>query len=74
MWPNASLHTQWPGNGSVGDPTFDNFFASMVPLLNGTVESAERNQRALVGLVDRIGVRLLFSFSGACDPVSKFAL
>ena len=25
LWPQAQLHTQWPGSGLQGDPTFDNF-------------------------------------------------
>ena len=57
MWPNATLQTKWPGNGTPGDPIFDRFYPSMVPFLSDRVESAERNQRALVSLVDRIGVR-----------------
>ncbi|KAJ7817852.1 Alpha/Beta hydrolase protein [Mycena olivaceomarginata] len=40
FWPQAVLHTQWPGNGSVGDPTFDKFYASMVPSLNSTTEQS----------------------------------
>ncbi|THH21853.1 hypothetical protein EUX98_g8264 [Antrodiella citrinella] len=55
LWPNATLHTQWPGNGSVGDAVFDEFYASMVPLLSTDVESATKNQKALVDLVDKIG-------------------
>ncbi|KAH8092229.1 alpha/beta-hydrolase [Cristinia sonorae] len=56
LWPQASLHTQWPGrNGSVGDAIFDEFYASMVPLLSTNVESATKNQNALVSLVDKIG-------------------
>ena len=30
-WPQAHLHTQWPGTGIPGDPIFDQFFASQVP-------------------------------------------
>src|SRR5207237_929683 len=28
FWPQARLHTQWPGTGEPGDPIFDQFFAS----------------------------------------------
>lgn len=56
MWPNATLQTKWPGNGTPGDPIFDRFYPSMVPFLSDRVESAEKNQRALVSLVERIGV------------------
>src|SRR5215510_6230568 len=30
LWPQARLHTQWPGTGMAGDPNFDQFFASQV--------------------------------------------
>ena len=31
FWPQAHLHTQWPGKGEPGDPVFDQFYASQVP-------------------------------------------
>src|SRR5881296_2472153 len=31
LWPQAHLHTQWPGPGTPGDPSFDQFYASQVP-------------------------------------------
>src|SRR5579862_8767085 len=31
LWPQARLHTQWPGVGRAGDPAFDQFYASQVP-------------------------------------------
>src|SRR5258708_5220123 len=33
IWPQARLHTQWPGTGMAGDPNFDQFFASQVPFV-----------------------------------------
>jgi len=27
LWPQAKLHTQWPGTGMAGDPAFDQFYA-----------------------------------------------
>jgi pimeloyl-ACP methyl ester carboxylesterase len=41
QWPQAILHTQWPGNGTKGDPIFDAFFASTVPSLVSEVESSQ---------------------------------
>jgi pimeloyl-ACP methyl ester carboxylesterase len=29
-WPSAKLHTQWPGQGKMGDAHFDAFYASQV--------------------------------------------
>src|SRR5215475_10299368 len=33
QWPQAHLHTQWPGTGKPGDPSFDQFYASQFPSL-----------------------------------------
>jgi hypothetical protein len=33
LWPQARLHTQWPGTGVAGDPIFDQFYASQVPFV-----------------------------------------
>jgi hypothetical protein len=33
QWPQAHLHTQWPGAGKPGDPSFDQFYASQFPSL-----------------------------------------
>jgi pimeloyl-ACP methyl ester carboxylesterase len=30
-WPQAKLHTQWPGTGLLGDPYFEQFLASQNP-------------------------------------------
>src|ERR1044072_4870482 len=31
LWPQAHLHTQFPGSGKPGDPAFDAFYATQVP-------------------------------------------
>src|SRR5712672_2117991 len=31
MWPQAQLHTQWPGEGKPGDAAFDQFYYSQMP-------------------------------------------
>src|SRR5689334_10863631 len=33
LWPQAKLHTQWPGTGVAGDPVFDQFYAQILPSL-----------------------------------------
>lgn len=63
LWPQAVLHTQWPGNGSQGDETFDNFYASILPFLSSNEEASQKVQRAGVALLDKIGVRGLQFFS-----------
>jgi len=67
LWPQAKLHTQWPGEGPLkglrGDPVFDQFYASQVQYIgvNATVE--ELNRDAGAALLDRIGEAILFPHS-----------
>lgn len=56
LWPNAHLHTQWVGNGSQGDPTFDSFYASIVPSLASAAEASQKTHNGVVALLDKIGV------------------
>lgn len=58
LWPQASLHNQWPGNGSAGDTAFDNFYASVMPSLISDAESSEKVLAAGSKLLDQIGVRV----------------
>lgn len=63
MWPQASLHTQWPGAGVPGDPIFDQFFASQVPFISDALETDKLNQAALAALLDRIGPAIVLTHS-----------
>lgn len=58
LWPQAALHTQWPGNGTAGDPVFDNFYASTMPSLVSEEESSAKIKAAVGKLLDDIGVCL----------------
>src|SRR5215213_6950365 len=48
LWPQAKLHTQWPGDGpnkgQRGDPVFDQFYSSQVQYIasNATTQSLNR--------------------------------
>ena len=55
LWPQAKLHTQWPGTGSPGDPAFDNYFASNVPSMEDRGMQARMNVDAVAALLDRVG-------------------
>ena len=44
LWPQAKLHTQWPGTGLAGDAVFDQFYASQVPFVR-TPEKAQAMTR-----------------------------
>lgn len=63
-WPQASLHTQWPGTGRVGDPAFDQFFASQVEYASGEV-SAGLVAEAAAALLDQIGPAVVITHSQA---------
>ena len=64
-WPQAKLHTQWPGTGHKGDPAFDQFYASQVEYLGSNVETQSANQAAGAALLDRIGPAVLVTHSRA---------
>lgn len=51
------MHTQWPGNGTLGDPVFDQFYKSTVPYLLNNTEEAQLITSAGAALLDTIGVR-----------------
>ncbi|ORY17461.1 Alpha/Beta hydrolase protein [Clohesyomyces aquaticus] len=55
LWPNAYLHTQWPGTGKKGDPIFDNFYAGQVQFQIESRRSEELNTLAYTALIDKIG-------------------
>jgi pimeloyl-ACP methyl ester carboxylesterase len=63
QWPQAALHTQWPGEGTPGDPTFDQYFASLLPWLTDTAKMEELNRTAVAALLDRIGPAIVLTHS-----------
>jgi len=66
LWPQAKLHTQWPGNAQPGDAAFDNYFASNVPSMDNREMQSKMNVEAFAALLDRIGpsIVLVHSQSG----------
>lgn len=62
-WPQAKLHTQWPGTGRIGDPVFDAFYATQVESLKSDVETQELARKAGAALLDRIGPAVLVTHS-----------
>ncbi|OTB09951.1 hypothetical protein K445DRAFT_323481 [Daldinia sp. EC12] len=53
-WPQAELHTQWPGTGKIGDAVFDHFFASAQQILSDAAAQEKASQAACAALLDRI--------------------
>jgi pimeloyl-ACP methyl ester carboxylesterase len=63
LWPQARLHTQWPGSGVAGDPSFDQFFASQVPFVQKPEVIQALNRDALAALIDKLGPIILMTHS-----------
>ena len=63
LWPQARLHTQWPGSGAPGDPVFDQFFASQLPSIEDYAEQQVLNRDALLALLEKIGPAILLTHS-----------
>lgn len=63
QYPQAKFHTQWPGEGVVGDPIFDQFFASQVEDIADVGAIEEYNRAAGAALLDKIGPAILLTHS-----------
>ena len=69
LWPQAKLHTQYPGEGpnrgKRGDPVFDAAHARAVSYLASNVETQQLVQDAGTALLDRIGPAIIVTHSQA---------
>ncbi len=67
LWPQAELHTRWPGNAEPGDPSFDNYYSGGIGSMQNREMQNQMNIDALAALLDRIGpsVVVVHSQSGA---------
>lgn len=65
LWPQAHLHTQWPGNGTDDDPIVQQLQWSQLPAIADFTKQQELNRDALVALFDKIGPALLMVHSQA---------
>jgi pimeloyl-ACP methyl ester carboxylesterase len=64
LFPQARLHTQWPGGpGVAGNASFDQFFASQVQSIASGVKTEELNDPALIALLEKIGPAILLTHS-----------
>jgi pimeloyl-ACP methyl ester carboxylesterase len=63
LWPQAHLHTQWPGTGVPGDPIFDQFFASQVPAIVDYEVQQDLSNKAILALLEKIGPAILLTHS-----------
>ena len=65
LWPQATLHNQWPGTGLAGDLIFDAFYKSQVQFQANPTVSEINNRAAGVTLLDRIGPAIIITHSQA---------
>src|SRR5206468_1734040 len=63
LWPQAKLHTQWPGDGKPGDAVFDQFYASQLPSIQDFTLQQALNRDAIVALIDKVGPSILLTHS-----------
>ena len=63
LWPQAELHTQWPGGGVADDATFDQFYASQVESMTDIAALERMMREAGAALLDRIGPAILITHS-----------
>jgi len=52
-WPQARLHTQWPGKGAPGDPIFDQFLASQMPGIPDFTLQQVLNRDEILALLEK---------------------
>ncbi len=65
LWPQAHLHTPWPGGGGLGDPWVMQLSASQAVEIENFHTQQELNRDALVALVDKIGPSIILGHSQA---------
>jgi pimeloyl-ACP methyl ester carboxylesterase len=55
LWPQSTLHTQWPGTGVMGDAIFDAFYSSNIQFISNATYQQSTVQSAGAQLLDIIG-------------------
>jgi pimeloyl-ACP methyl ester carboxylesterase len=64
LWPQARLHTQWPGSGTRGDAIFEQFQASQSPSMpTDSIRMDQLNRAAAVALLQKIGPAIVMTHS-----------
>lgn len=63
LWPQSSKHTQWPGTGLMGDPTYDTFYSSTVQFLSNDTSAQIKMKAAGTALLDKIGGAIIITHS-----------
>jgi len=65
LYPQAHLHTQWPGPDTVGSPTYDQFYAAQLPDFQDRTLREVLNRDAGIALLEKIGPAIVMVHSQA---------
>ncbi len=65
LWPQAVMHTQWPGSGDESDPAVQQLMASQLPAVASFEKQQFLNRDALLALFAKIGPGVLMVHSQA---------
>jgi pimeloyl-ACP methyl ester carboxylesterase len=65
LWPQAALHTQWPGNGDADDAVTAQLAMSQLPAIADFDKQQPANRDGLIALLDKIGPSILLTHSQA---------
>lgn len=65
LWPQAKLHTQWPGGKDLDSPTVMALTATQAVEISDFHEQQVLNRDALVALIDKIGPSIIMGHSQA---------
>ncbi len=65
LWPQAHLHTQWPGSGEADDPATLQLAQSQLPAIEDFTTQQVLNRDALLALLEKIGPAILLVHSQA---------
>lgn len=69
-YPQSQNHTQWPGTGLQGDPVFDAFESTFIPLTSNTTAQELSMRASGCALLQLVGSSFLVSHSiGAIHPI-----
>jgi pimeloyl-ACP methyl ester carboxylesterase len=65
LWPQAHLHTQWPGNGEPDDDATMQLASGQLPAIASFTKQQFLNRDALLALLEKIGPSILLVHSQA---------
>ena len=69
-YPQSQNHTRWPGSGVLGDPVFDSFESTFIPLTSNMTAQELSMRASGCELLSLIGSSFLISHSiGALHPM-----